>query len=123
MYSLVEREDNYLGFFNLISVHITGQGSSSFSFMNCEPCADDKVMYLSGFPWSYLDVCKLCQCCTKVKKFQALGIVSTQCKKTCWLVNLSSCNECLFLIILSLLLLVALVLLVTVCICLDDNDS
>ena len=95
-----EREDNYLGFFNLISVHITGQGSSSFSFMNCEPCADDKVMYLSGFPWSYLDVCKLCQCCTKVKKYQALGIVSsTQCKKTCWLVNLSSCNECLFSII------------------------
>ena len=55
-----EREDNYLGFFNLISAHITGQGSSSFSSMNCEPCAVDKFMYLSGFPWSYLDVCNLC---------------------------------------------------------------
>ena len=31
------REDNYIGFFNLSSVHITGLDSSSFSFMNCDP--------------------------------------------------------------------------------------
>ena len=101
------REDNYIGFFNLSSVHITGLGSSSFSFMNCDPCAVDRVMHLSGFPWYKCN-----------KKLQTFGIVSLQCKKICWLDNLSSCNESL-----NLLLLVGLVLLVTVCICSDNNDS
>ena len=64
-------------------------------------------MHLSGFPWYKCN-----------KKLQTLGIVRLQCKKTCWLVNLSSCNESL-----NLLLLVGLVLLVSVCICSDNDDS
>ena len=56
------------------------------------------------------------------KKFHALGIVSPLCKKTCWLVNLSSCNECLFSIIFEPFT-AGRVGIAGYCICSDNNDS